>query len=339
MGSDANAWSSRLSGNELNQLLAWYASQGRKLPWRETYDPYRIWIIETLLQQTRISQAQERIERFLERFPTLESLARSSIDAILELWQGLGYYQRAHNLHKSAQKIARAGGFAAYASREALESLPGIGPYTARAIWSFSRQGESLPVDGNIVRVLSRYFGDPTPAVQRTYYQAQADALPSPWQQREVAFALMDLAQLLCTPQRPRCLLCPLQRGCEALASGTPESFPPSPARKPKPIRHFILLWFADRNAIWLEKRSPNGLWGGLWCLPLHEVQEPPPRTPSFLHTFTHFQMVAYIEALPEPAPNTEPILWEKLPAYGLPAPIRRLLAHEAKTYGASPSL
>lgn len=333
MGSGASVWSSKLLGNEVEALLRWQAAQGRKLPWRETRDPYRIWVAETLLQQTRIGQAEERIHWFFERFPTLQALAESPVEAVLLIWQGLGYYQRAHNLHRAAQQLHLQGGFEALRSLADLERLPGVGPYTARAIWSFSSRGASLPVDGNLVRVLSRYFADDTPASQRHHFQAQADRLPLSWQQREVAFALMDLAQLVCTPKRPRCLLCPLQGNCGALRLGAPERFPIRSPKPPKPTRYFELLWYADSEAVWLEQRPTKGLWGGLWSLPLREVSEPLPQPPDLQHELTHFRLIAYLIPIPEPVSTTLPIGWEKLSTCQLPAPIRRLLTHKAEGY------
>lgn len=331
MGSGASEWSSKLSGNEVELLLSWYASQGRQLPWRETNDPYRIWVTETLLQQTRIRQAEERIHCFLERFPTLQALAGSPVGAVLQIWQGLGYYQRAHNLHRAAQQLHLEGGFEALRSLADLERLSGVGPYTARAIWSFSGRGAGLPVDGNLVRVLSRYFADETPTNQRSHFQAQADALPLSWQQREVAFALMDLAQLVCTPKRPRCLLCPLQQSCNALQLSAPERFPIRSPKPPKSTRYFQLLWYADAEAVWLEQRPAKGLWGGLWSLPLREIPEPLPQPPDLQHELTHFRLIAYLIPIPKPLSTTLPVGWEELSALQLPAPMGRLLTHKAE--------
>ncbi len=338
MGSGASEWSSKLSGNEVELLLSWYASQGRQLPWRETNDPYRIWVTETLLQQTRIRQAEARIHRFLERFPTLQALAESLVEAVLQIWQGLGYYQRAHNLHRAAQQLYQRGGFAALKGLADLGRLPGVGPYTARAIWSFSGRGAALPIDGNLVRVLSRYFADETPANQRSRFQAQADALPLYWQRREVAFALMDLAQLVCTPKRPRCLLCPLQQSCNALQLGAPERFPIRSPKSPKPTRYFQLLWYANAEAVWLEQRPSRGLWGGLWSPPLQEVAEPRPQPPDLQHELTHFRLVGYLIPTSEPPLATFPIRWEELSQYQLPAPIRQLLTHKAEGRRGLPS-
>ncbi|GEM_PF-1052886 len=320
----------------LEALLHWYQTQGRKLPWRETNDPYRIWVIETLLQQTQITQAQGRIERFLARFPSLEGLAQADLGAVLEVWQGLGYYQRAHNLHRAAKMLIAMGGWERIQSApdalRLLTQLPGIGDYTARAILSFAGWGAYLPVDGNLVRVLSRLWG--TMERDRSYYQQRADALPIPWRRREVAFALMDLAQLLCKPRRPKCLLCPLAPHCKALQIGTPEAYPPPGRQRQRPIRYFLLRLYTDREGVALVQRPARGLWGGLWTPPMEELTEPPQTPPTFSHELTHFRLWGYVEKIGAPPPEASLIPWERLPLYGLPAPIFRLLAQEAKACG-----
>ena len=339
MGSAAKEWSSRFWVSEaaVSALLAWFDKQGRVLPWRETQDPYRIWVIETLLQQTRIVQAEARIARFLAWFPSLEALAQAPIEAVLEIWQGLGYYQRAHNLHRAAQRLHAQGGFEALWTRpdplQALLDLPGIGPYTARAILTFSEKGAYLPVDGNLVRIFSRFFADPTPATDRAYYQGQADGLPPVWRQRKVAFALMDLATLLCTPRQPKCLLCPLSAFCEGLRQGAVMRFPVRGERSLRPKRYFLFKLHADAKAVWLVQRPNKGLWAGLWCLPMEELPTPAAEKPTFCHTLTHFQLVGYVERLPSPAEGSRPVEWSVLGQYGLPAPIKRLLLHEAEAY------
>lgn len=337
MGSAANESLSRLLGSEeaVLALLAWQQRAGRKLPWRETQDPYRIWVAETILQQTRIEQATPYLERFFGRFPTLEALATSSLDAVLAVWQGLGYYRRAHHLHQTARLLVERGGWEAYLAGQdpvaRLETLPGIGPYTARAIVVFSGRGAYLPVDGNVTRVLSRLVGLTVPASERKKYQALADELPESWRSREVAFALMDLANQACFPRKPRCVACPLQRFCTAYQQAQPEAYPPKKPRRPRPVRAFRFLLYATPQAVWLEKRPEEGLWSGLWCLPMEELPTLRSTPPDFVHELTHFRLAGYIERLPSPPPQATPILWDRLAACGLPAPLQRLLTHEAK--------
>ncbi|MCS7297603.1 MAG: A/G-specific adenine glycosylase [Bacteroidia bacterium] len=330
-----------LSEEGREHLLRWYRREGRCLPWREGRDPYQIWVIETLLQQTQISQARTYIERFFQRFPTLEKLAQADVESLLEIWQGLGYYQRAHNLHKAAQQLYRDGGWEAiwrYPSPlRYLEALPGVGPYTARAILSFSEREAYLPVDGNVMRVLSRLWGLPTRS--RTVYQTHADALPLHWRQREVGYALMDLAQLICVPRSPKCLLCPLKKECIALSQGRPSAYPPVPPPRQKPIRPFLFILCTSREGVWLQKRPTRGLWGGLWCPPMQFLKECPSALPTFTHQLTHFQLWGYVEKKDIPPEETFLVPWEHLERTPLPAPLRRLLVEEAETYKAPSSL
>ncbi len=311
-------------------LLTWFQSQGRELSWRTTRDPYRVWTAETILQQTQIKQAGTYLTRFWGRFPTLEALAKAPIEAVLAIWQGLGYYQRAHNLHKAAQLLYEQGGFPLAPWEEALqllESLPGIGSYTARAILAFAGEAPLLPVDGNVVRILSRLWAEALPASQRRLYQQKADALPSAFKGREVSFALMDLGQLVCRPIQPRCPQCPLKEACLAFKQGTPALYPPQKPSRPRPIRFFRLGLYYTSEAVWLEQRPSRGLWGGLWCLPMEELSEPPFRPAEIRHDFTHFRMEGYVEKLSVPLLQTTPLPWKGLTNIGIPTPIRRYLS------------
>lgn len=339
METGESGWWSRSSASEegVAALLAWQRQAGRELPWRETQDPYRVWIAEAILQQTRVEQATPYLKRFFECFPTLEALATSPLDAVLAVWQGLGYYRRAHHLHQTAHLLLKQGSWEAYFSGQnptaQLETLPGIGPYTARAIVVFSGRGAYLPVDGNVARVLSRLFGLAVPATERKKYQALADELPKSWRTREVAFALMDLANQVCVPRKPQCAACPLGRFCTAHQQAFPEAYPPRKPRKARPVRAFRFSLYATPEAVWLEKRRESGLWSGLWCLPVEELPALLPTPPDFLHELTHFRLAGYLERLSAPPPHATPVSWEALPEYGLPAPLKRLLAHEAKSY------
>ncbi len=222
-----------LQGRELanfrKRLLAWFRQSQRDLPWRRTTDPYRIWLSEIMLQQTRVAAVIPYYQRFLERFPDIRSLAAAPQEEVLRLWSGLGYYSRARNLQLAAQEIvARHGGVFPRTEKDAL-NLPGIGGYTSAAILSIAFGAKHAVLDGNVVRVLARIFavqGDLRDAARRQRLQKSADVLldtksPGDWNQ-----AMMELGATLCTPRAPQCLLCPVARFCQARKLGLAESLP-----------------------------------------------------------------------------------------------------------------
>src|SRR6202790_4330671 len=210
-------------------LLGWFAESQRDLPWRRTRDPYRIWLSEIMLQQTRGAAAIPYYQRFLERFPSVEALARAPQEEVLRLWSGLGYYSRARNLQKAAQEIvAKHSGVFPRAEKDALE-LPGIGSYTAAAILSIAYGAKYAVLDGNVARVLARIFavrGDLRAAKRWQALQKSADALPDPKSPGNCNQAMMELGATLCTPQSPECLLCPVKKFCQARELGIAESLP-----------------------------------------------------------------------------------------------------------------
>jgi A/G-specific adenine glycosylase len=259
--------------NELSTaLLAWYDQTAITLPWRGSRNPYRIWLSEIMLQQTRITAVEPYYARFLARFPDVEALAAASLDEVLNCWEGLGYYARARNLHRLAQVIVQehAGQFPASAAE--LEKLPGIGRYTAAAIASIAFGERVAVLDGNVVRVLARLTDLPDevtqPGVQaRLWHLAQT--LLSPERPGDHNQALMDLGRLICTPRRPRCTECPLATWCFAKARGTAEQRPVKPAKAPLPhVRAVAAVIRDEQERVLLYRRPPEGLLGGLWMLP-----------------------------------------------------------------------
>ena len=227
-----------LKGRELaafrRQLLGWFRHYRRDLPWRRTRDPYRIWLSEIMLQQTRVAAVIPYYERFLERFPDIHALATAPQDEVLRLWSGLGYYSRARNLQRAAQEIvARHGGTFPRAEKDALE-LPGIGSYTAAAILSIAYGARYAVLDGNVARVLARIFavrGDLRDAKRWQALQKSADLLLAPKSSSDWNQAMMELGAMLCTPQSPQCLLCPVMQFCQAQKLGIAESLP-APRKK-----------------------------------------------------------------------------------------------------------
>ena len=225
-------------------ILRWFSENRRNLPWRETNDPYAIWLSEIILQQTRIQQGTAYWERFMERFPTVEALAAASEDEVLRLWQGLGYYSRARNLHKAAKQIVEAGRFPD--TLEGIKRLKGVGDYTAAAIGSIAFGLPAAAVDGNVYRVLARYFGMDTPINttegKKVFTSLAQELLPK---DEASAFnqALMDFGAMQCTPSSPRCMTCPLTETCEALRTGKVEQLPVKKRTLKIQTRHLTYLY------------------------------------------------------------------------------------------------
>ena len=247
-------------------LLSWYEANGRDLPWRRTRDPYAIWLSEIILQQTRIAQGQAYWERFLSAFPDVGSLASADEDEVLRLWQGLGYYSRARNLHAAARQIASAGRFPD--TLEGIRALKGVGDYTAAAIGSFAFGIPAAVVDGNVYRVLARHFGIATPvgsAAAKKEFTSLAQSLLPPDRPGDFNQAMMDFGATQCTPASPACLLCPFADSCAALASGQVDRLPVRQKGAAVQERRFnyVYLRFQGRTAI--RRRGTGDIWAGLY--------------------------------------------------------------------------
>ncbi len=252
-------------------LLGWFARNARDLPWRRTKDPYAIWISEIMLQQTRVQAVVPYYERFLTRFLTVEQLARARLDAVIKLWEGLGYYSRARNLHKAAQKIVTQLDGRLPATREQLLALPGIGRYTAGAIASIAFDRPEPLVDGNVTRVLCRIFriqGSPKdPAVQKRIWAIAAKLVPER-HAGQFNQALMELGRETCLPRHPRCADCPVNGFCEARFHDEQDLLPTRVPKKPLPF-YTVAVGVIYRNGrILIDQRKPEGLLGGLWEFP-----------------------------------------------------------------------
>lgn len=251
-------------------LLDWYATHGRELPWRETTDPYRIWISEIILQQTRVAQGYDYYLRFVERFPTVEVLAAATEDEVLHRWEGLGYYSRARNLHTAAQQIVAQGAFPRdYAG---VRALKGVGDYTAAAICSFAYGLPTAVVDGNVYRVLARYFAIDTPidvAAGKKEFAQLADSLMVSERAADYNQAIMDFGAVQCTPRAPRCLICPLVETCAARQTGQVEDYPVKSKKVAVTHRYFTYILLVDTSAeepALLIRRRPSGdIWQGLY--------------------------------------------------------------------------
>lgn len=261
-------------------LLDWYATHGRELPWRETTDPYRIWISEIILQQTRVAQGYDYYLRFVERFPTVEVLAAATEDEVLHRWEGLGYYSRARNLHAAAQQIVAQGGFPCdYAG---VRALKGVGDYTAAAICSFAYGLPTAVVDGNVYRVLARYFAIDTPidvAAGKKEFAQLADSLMVPERAADYNQAIMDFGAVQCTPRAPRCLICPLVETCAARQTGQVEDYPVKSKKVTVTHRYFTYILLVDTSAeepaLFIRRRPSGDIWQGLYEPLLIETPAP----------------------------------------------------------------
>jgi A/G-specific adenine glycosylase len=335
------------------RVIAWQRSHGRHgLPWQETRDPYRVWLSEVMLQQTQVATVIDYYGRFLQRFPTVQDLAAASLDEVLALWSGLGYYSRARNLHRCAQQVVAVHGGAFPGNSQALTALPGIGRSTAAAIAAFCFGERAAILDGNVKRVLTRvlaFDGDlaRAPEVQRLW-SAAAALLP----QRDVDVytqGLMDLGATVCAARQPACGRCPLGGDCQARAAGTPERFPVKSRRGLRSSRSNAWLWIQRGDELLLARRPSPGVWGGLWSLPeypnmdalIAEARAWPGQgvwLPAIRHALTHFEWTLHTLAWQLPAGADVPAALQEVPngrwagldearSMGLPAPLKKLLA------------
>jgi A/G-specific adenine glycosylase len=252
-------------------ILAWFDQQGRKdLPWQQNITPYRVWLSEIMLQQTQVATVIPYFQEFIAKFPHVESLARADVDAVLQLWSGLGYYARARNLHKAARMIADQGRFPD--TLDELLTLPGIGQSTAGAILSIAFNNPHPILDGNVKRVLARFKAIPgwpgDSQVNKQLWEISANLTPG---QRVADYtqAIMDLGATVCTRSKPACGKCPLMENCAAFLTNSVANFPTPRINKTLPVKKLIFLFLYDnQHQVWLEKRPPTGIWGGLWSLP-----------------------------------------------------------------------
>lgn len=259
-----------------NTIISWFRENGRALPWRETHDPYAIWLSEIILQQTRIAQGWEYWERFMAQYPTVEDLAAAHEDEVLKLWQGLGYYSRARNLHTAAKQIVALGHFPD--TLEGIKQLKGVGDYTAAAIGSFAFDIPAAVVDGNVYRVLARYFGIDTPINstqgKKEFAALAQSLLPSSKAsdfQSSLSLvaaynqAMMDFGAIQCTPQSPKCLLCPLAETCEAMRTNRVAELPVKQKTMKVKTRHLSYIYIRCKGETAIHRRGEGDIWQGLW--------------------------------------------------------------------------
>jgi A/G-specific adenine glycosylase len=338
-------------------LLAWYDRHRRRLPWRALPgvrpDPYRVWLSEIMLQQTTVKAVGPYFEKFTARWPDVASLGRASLDDVLRLWAGLGYYSRARNLHACAVAVMREHGGVFPDSEEGLLMLPGVGPYTAAAIAAIAFDRRTMPVDGNIERAVSRLF-----AVEEALPQAKplirelAATLLGESRAGDSAQALMDLGATICTPKKPACALCPLMEDCAARLQGTQESFPRKAAKKTGALRRGAAFVVRRGEELLVRTRPEKGLLGGMTEVPgsdwiaEHDDKTARDQAPALKgvtrwhrktgvvsHVFTHFplELVVYTAKVPSRTRAPAGMRWVPIATLAdeaFPNVMRKVIAH-----------
>jgi A/G-specific adenine glycosylase len=345
-------------------LLAWYDRHRRRLPWRpmagERAEPYRVWLSEIMLQQTGVKTVGPYFEKFVARWPDVAAMGRASLDDVLRMWAGLGYYSRARNLHACAVAVLRDHGGVFPDTEEGLRTLPGIGPYTAAAIAAIAFDRHTMPVDGNIERVVSRLYAveEPLPQAKPLIQQLAATLLRPPRagdnQSRagDSAQALMDLGSTICTPKKPACALCPLNEDCLSRARGDQETFPRKAPKKSGALRRGAAFVVTRGNELLVRTRPEKGLLGGMTEVPTSAwlagqadqsaLQQAPAlkgvarwhrKAGIVTHVFTHFplELVVYTAKLATRASAPVGMRWVPIATLtdeALPNVMRKVIAH-----------
>ncbi|MBC8158754.1 MAG: A/G-specific adenine glycosylase [Alphaproteobacteria bacterium] len=335
-------------------VLDWYDANGRELPWRskggQRPDPYVVWLSEIMAQQTTVATVGPYFTQFMKKWPTVGDLACASLDDVLHAWQGLGYYARARNLHKCARIVADEYGGHFPEDEQGLRKLPGIGPYTAAAIAAIAFDRRTVPVDGNVERVVSRLFliGESGPALKARVGEAASPLVPDRpgdfWQ------GVMDLGAMVCRPRNPMCEICPLKTVCQAFDRGSPEKFPRKKKKDALPTRYgIVFLGVGPANQIILRRRPPSGLLGGMievpstdWRVKPWDMDEAVPFAPApsdwrridgvVRHTFTHFHLELSIATAKIAAGSPIDGFWcrsEELGDQALPTVMKKILWRE----------
>lgn len=348
-------WTKRFPAREFQRdLLDWFARERRDLPWRKDRDPYKVWVSEVMLQQTRVETVIPYFEKFMEQFPTLEALAEAEEDEVLKAWEGLGYYSRVRHLHAAVKEVKERYGGQVPDDPEQFSKLKGVGPYTVGAVLSLAYGVPEPAVDGNVMRVLSRLFfvtdDIAKPSTRKRFEQIVREimAYENPGAFNE---ALIELGALVCTPRRPSCLLCPVQAYCQAFAEGVPEELPVKTKKTAvKQVALAVAVLADDEGCILIRKRSNTGLLANLWEFPgcetggeegkeklgqmLHEryglqieLAEP---FASFDHAFSHlvWRLTVYRGRLVDGGPVEEPLRLvpgDELESYVFPVSHQRI--------------
>lgn len=341
------------------RVVAWQRLHGRnQLPWQNTRDPYRVWVSEIMLQQTQVVTVLGYFEGFVARFPDVQSLALASLDDVLGLWSGLGYYSRARNLHRCAQWVMEQHGGVFPKTAQLLETLPGIGRSTAAAITSLCYGERVAILDANVKRVVTRFVGFDADLAQTSNVHALWDVATALLPKGAAATTsmprytqgMMDLGATVCLPRKPDCGNCPVQLDCVATADGDPQRYPVRTRRLKRSSQSiWLLLAQTDDGAVWLSKRPTPGVWAGLHCLPMFASEEAlwlavpfamrqhMQPIPAFTHVLTHKDLHLHPWSVALPVESFKDVQWddgrwiqsETWSNLGLPAPIRKLLQQD----------
>jgi A/G-specific adenine glycosylase len=358
----ADEGAARAAAPDPAALLAWYDRHGRVLPWRagrgEKADPYRVWLSEIMLQQTRVETVGPYYAKFLARFPTVRALGKASLGDVLKLWAGLGYYARARNLHACARAVAKKHGGRFPDTEEGLRTLPGIGAYTAAAVAAIAFGRKTTPLDGNIERVVARLSAVETPLpAAKPELRRLAGRLTPTLRAGDFAQAMMDLGATICTPRRPSCLVCPWNADCAAFARGDQETFPRrAPKVEGKLRRGAAFVVRRVDGAVLLRTRPARGLLGGMREVPGSEwnaefemknaLRTAPDlaakwhRLPGLVrHVFTHFPLELVVYAADVPRNTRAPrgmrfVAAGNLKSEALPSLMRKVIAHAGVEVG-----
>jgi len=337
-------------------LLEWYDRHRRVMPWRSLPgrlpDPYHVWLSEIMLQQTTVATVKGYFDSFLARWPHIEDLAAADLDQVLTAWAGLGYYARARNLHRCAQAVVAQHGGRFPSDEPGLLALPGIGPYTAAAIAAIAFDQPATILDGNVERVISRIYRVATPLPKAKEELRTLAAQVTPAQRPgDYAQAIMDLGATICTPTKPKCVLCPWRPSCAGFAAGDAETYPRKLAKAERPVRHGVAFWMTNaKGEIALRRRPERGLLGGMMEIPstdwrgetwtdadalaLSPIAADWQVMPGEVrHVFTHFELrLRLVQARLRTSPAD--IVWvalDRLDDYALPSVMRKVVAHGVK--------
>ncbi|WP_445116922.1 A/G-specific adenine glycosylase [Acinetobacter sp. WZC-1] len=331
-------------------LLRWFDEHGRHdLPWQTADDPYKVWVSEIMLQQTQVKTVLQYFDRFITRFPTVHDLGQASWDDVAPYWAGLGYYARARNLHKAAGIVSQQGHFPDNA--DAWMALPGIGRSTAGALMSLGLRHYGVIMDGNVKRVLARFFAIDEdlsrPAADRAMWQ-RAEQLCPVERNHDYTQAIMDLGATICTPRKPLCLYCPMQIECKAHQQGLQTELPYKKPKKAVPVKTATVLLIQSGDEWLWQQRPDSGLWGGLWSLPIieddteyanicHSLKLSSTVPPvQISHSFTHFTWILSAHIFQVDADQQEFIMAElggewlsaqKATQMGIPTAMKKLIS------------